>query len=46
MICWFETGLTNSFGGLEPLTDGLGFSPVPRARTTTENLVAADDITS
>lgn len=24
MICWFEAGLTDSFGGLEPLTDGLG----------------------
>lgn len=25
MICWFQAGLTDSFGGLEPLTDGLGF---------------------
>ena len=24
MICWFEAGLTDSFGGLEPLHDGLG----------------------
>jgi peptidase E len=24
MICWFQAGLTDSFGGLEPLTDGLG----------------------
>jgi peptidase E len=24
MICWFEAGLTDSFGGLEPLRDGLG----------------------
>jgi len=24
MICWFEAGVTDSFGGLEPLTDGLG----------------------
>lgn len=24
MICWFETGLTDSFGGLELLEDGLG----------------------
>ena len=24
MICWFEAGLTDSFGGLEPLTGGLG----------------------
>lgn len=25
MICWFRDGLTDSFGGLEPLGDGLGF---------------------
>jgi dipeptidase E len=25
MICWFESSLTDSFGGLEPLNDGLGF---------------------
>lgn len=25
MICWFEDGLTDSFGGLERLNDGLGF---------------------
>jgi peptidase E len=24
MLCWFEDGLTDSFGGLQPLTDGLG----------------------
>lgn len=24
MICWFEAGVTDSFGGLEPLADGLG----------------------
>jgi peptidase E len=24
MICWFQAGLTDSFGGLEPLNDGLG----------------------
>lgn len=24
MLCWFEAGLTDSFGGLEPLDDGLG----------------------
>jgi peptidase E len=24
MICWFESGLTDSYGPLEPLTDGLG----------------------
>ena len=27
MICWFEAGLTDSFGGLEPLHDGLGLLP-------------------
>jgi dipeptidase E len=27
MICWFQAGLTDSFGGLEPLTDGLGLLP-------------------
>jgi peptidase E len=25
MICWFHNGLTDSFGGLDPLGDGLGF---------------------
>ena len=25
MLCWFENGLTDSFGGLQPLNDGLGF---------------------
>ncbi len=25
MICWFQDGLTDSFGGLAPLGDGLGF---------------------
>lgn len=24
MICWFEASLTDSFGGLDPLNDGLG----------------------
>jgi peptidase E len=24
MICWFQAGLTDSFGGLEPLRDGVG----------------------
>jgi peptidase E len=24
MLCWFQAGLTDSFGGLEPLDDGLG----------------------
>jgi peptidase E len=25
MVCWFEDGLTDSFGGLQPLNDGLRF---------------------
>jgi dipeptidase E len=25
MLCWFEGGLTDSFGGLHALHDGLGF---------------------
>ena len=25
MLCWFEDGLTDSYGGLQPLKDGLGF---------------------
>src|SRR5262245_19601149 len=25
MMCWFNGGVTDSFGGLEPLDDGLGF---------------------
>lgn len=27
MICWFEASVTDSFGGFEPLRDGLGFLP-------------------
>jgi dipeptidase E len=27
MICWFESSITDSFGGLQPLHDGLGFIP-------------------
>jgi peptidase E len=26
-LCWFEGGTTDSFGGLKPLHDGLGFLP-------------------
>lgn len=25
MICWFQGGITDSFGGFQPLRDGLGF---------------------
>lgn len=48
MICWFQNGLTDSFGGLEPLNDGLGFlegsacphfdGEVDRLRRTTSTL--------
>lgn len=27
MICWFQASVTDSFGGLAPLNDGLGFLP-------------------
>lgn len=27
MICWFGAGMTDSFGGVEPLHDGLGLLP-------------------
>ena len=27
MLCWFEAGLTDSFGAIEPLHDGLGLIP-------------------
>ncbi len=27
MICWFESSITDSFGTLQPLHDGLGFLP-------------------
>ena len=27
MLCWFQAGVTDSFGALEPLRDGLGFLP-------------------
>lgn len=39
MLCWFEGGLTDSFGGLAPLDDGLGLGsrhrlPPLRRRTS------------
>lgn len=27
MVCWFENAVTDSFGALDPLDDGLGFLP-------------------
>jgi len=35
MICWFEAGVTDSFGPLAALRDGLGFSPAAPVRITT-----------
>lgn len=50
MLCWFEAGVTDSFGGLEPLHDGLGLLPgsacphfdgEPERRPTYHRAVAA-----
>jgi peptidase E len=50
MICWFQSSVTDSFGGLEPLNDGLGFlqgsacphyDGEPGRRPTYQRLVAA-----
>ncbi len=50
MLCWFEGGLTDSFGGLEALRDGLGFlegtacphyDGEPERRPTYQRLIAA-----
>ena len=27
MLCWFSAGMTDSFGGVDPLRDGLGLLP-------------------
>ena len=52
-ICWFEGGTTDSFGGLDPLPDGLGFlagshSPhydgEPERRPTYQRLVASGEL--
>ena len=52
-ICWFEGGTTDSFGGLDPLHDGLGFlagshSPhydgEPERRPTYQRLVASGEL--
>ena len=49
-ICWFEGGTTDSFGGLDPLRDGLRFLPgshsphydgEPERRPTYQRLVAS-----
>jgi peptidase E len=48
-LCWFEGGITDSFGGLAPLRDGLGLLPgtmcphydgEPRRRPTYQRFVA------
>jgi len=42
MICWFEAGVTDSFGPqLEGMRDGLGFLPGSAARTTTARSAGA-----
>ena len=42
MICWFEAGVTDSFGPqLEGMRDGLGFLPGAPARTGTTRRTAA-----
>ena len=50
MICWFRASVTDSFGGLAALNDGLGFLPYsacphydgdPARRPTYQRLVAA-----
>jgi dipeptidase E len=52
-ICWFEGGTTDSFGGLDPLRDGLGFLPgshsphydgEPERRPTYQRLVATGEL--
>lgn len=49
MICWFEASVTDSFGGLAPLRDGVGFLPgsacphydgEPGRRPTYQRLIA------
>jgi dipeptidase E len=50
MICWFRASVTDSFGGMEPLNDGLGFldgsacphyDGEPERRPTYQRLIAA-----
>jgi dipeptidase E len=52
-ICWFEGGTTDSFGGLDPLRDGLRFLPgshsphydgEPERRPTYQRLVASGEL--
>jgi peptidase E len=52
-ICWFEGGTTDSFSGLDPLRDGLGFLPgshsphydgEPERRPTYQRLVASGEL--
>jgi dipeptidase E len=49
MLCWFNGGVTDSFGGLEPLNDGLGlidatacphYDGEPERRPTYHQLIA------
>jgi peptidase E len=50
MLCWFNDGVTDSYGGLEPLRDGLGiidasacphYDGEPGRRSTYHRLIAA-----
>jgi peptidase E len=50
MLCWFNDGVTDSYGGLEPLRDGLGiiaasacphYDGEPERRPTYHRLIAA-----
>lgn len=50
MLCWFNGGITDSFGGLEPLNDGLGlidatacphYDSEPARRPTYHSAIAA-----
>jgi peptidase E len=38
-LCWFEGGVTDSFGPLRAMPDGLGFIPGSNSRTTTPSRV-------
>ena len=40
-LCWFEAGVTDSYGPLRPLHDGLGLLPAATAPTTTARPSAA-----
>jgi peptidase E len=54
MLCWFQSGLTDSFGGFQPLRDGLGllrgaacphYDSEPRRQGAFRRMIARDEIT-